>query len=60
MRIEGCLLWAAFSFWNELAIAEFVSHAWAYMNIIFKVGLSVLMGAGFAFAIGQALAALHG
>jgi hypothetical protein len=30
------------------------------MNIIFKVGLSVLMGAGFAFAIAQALAALHG
>jgi len=60
MRIEGCLPWAAFSFWNELAVAEFVSHAWAQMTIIYKVGLSVLMGAGFAFAIGQALAALHG
>jgi hypothetical protein len=30
------------------------------MNIVYKLGLAVLMGAGFAFATAQALAALHG
>jgi hypothetical protein len=30
------------------------------MNIVYKLGLAVLMGAGFAFASAQALAALHG
>ena len=30
------------------------------MNIVYKLGLAVLMGAGFAFATAQAIAALHG
>jgi hypothetical protein len=29
------------------------------MNIVYKLGLAVLMGAGFAFATARALAALH-
>ena len=30
------------------------------MNVVYKLGLAVLMGAGFAFATAQALVALHG
>ena len=30
------------------------------LNIVYKLGLAVLMGAGFAFATAQAIAALHG
>ena len=30
------------------------------MNIVYKLGLAVLMGAGFAFATAQSIAALHG